>query len=208
MKEYNRVFWGEIAPSDHLLQIYESDDLFLHALESYAACGLLNGDGVIIIATDSHIAAIEAELSKNVELESYRASGQYISKNAEEALHSFMKDDKIDEKLFNEFVSSMLEKAKKNNGKVRAFGEMVAVLWGQGNRAAVSKLEKLWGRFCKKEMLCLFCAYPANGFRQDVNASIEHICSLHTKLLKENTHPTEAVNIYGERYSFFPAKNQ
>jgi len=40
-----QVFWGEIAPCDHLVQIYHNDTIFLNTLEGFATCGLLAGGG-------------------------------------------------------------------------------------------------------------------------------------------------------------------
>jgi len=31
----SHVFWGEIAPSDHLVQIYENDDVILDSLQGF-----------------------------------------------------------------------------------------------------------------------------------------------------------------------------
>jgi hypothetical protein len=33
------AFWGEIAPSEHLVQIYESDSAFTDTLEGFVAGG-------------------------------------------------------------------------------------------------------------------------------------------------------------------------
>lgn len=45
------AFWGEIAPCDHILQLYENDEDFLKYLEGFITSGLYAGDSVIVIAT-------------------------------------------------------------------------------------------------------------------------------------------------------------
>lgn len=35
-----QVFWGEIAPCDHLIQIYENESHFLNTLEGFAGSGI------------------------------------------------------------------------------------------------------------------------------------------------------------------------
>ena len=67
--------------------------------------------------------------------------------------------------------------------RVRAFGEMVALLWAQGHTAAIVRLEHLWHRMCQERGFSLFCAYPRVGFTQDVDASIREICAAHSKVL-------------------------
>jgi len=44
-------------------------------------------------------------------------------------------------------------------------------------------LEHLWNKFCEKESLCLFCAYPKTGFTEDINKSFQDICCAHSKML-------------------------
>ncbi len=50
-----QMFWGKIAPADHVVQIYEDDIIFMNALFGYVNTGLLEGDSIIIIATKEHI---------------------------------------------------------------------------------------------------------------------------------------------------------
>jgi NAD(P)H-hydrate repair Nnr-like enzyme with NAD(P)H-hydrate epimerase domain len=51
----SEIFWGEIAPCDHVLQIYEDDDIFLDALTGFVGGGINAGDAVIVIATATHL---------------------------------------------------------------------------------------------------------------------------------------------------------
>ena len=201
METNNQVFWGEMAPCDHLVQIYEDDEIFVHALTGFTENGFQNGDSVIIIATDSHLSLLEKQLNQNHDLAALKLSGRFIPVNAEDALSSFVIDDIVDEALFRKFVNGLITISRQNNHKVRAFGELVAVLWGQGNRQATYKLESLWDEFCKSDLICLFCAYPKSGFRQNARESIEHICSLHSKMIQQNTASPE-IDVYGSKLSF------
>jgi len=201
MDKLNHVFWGEIAPSDHFLQIYESDEIFLDSLEAFANSGFANDDGVIIIATDSHLLALNRRLEKNYNLNKLKAERQYIPIDAENALSEITNGDNIDEVKFHTLIDKLLSRVnKQRGGMVRVFGELVAILWGQGNRKAVIKLEKLWHELCSSGVLCLFCAYPKSGFRQDAIKSIKDICECHNNILENNTFSAE-LNIYGEKLS-------
>lgn len=57
-------FWGEVAPCDHLVHIYEDDAPFIDALSGFVAGGLLAGDAVIAIATPEHLKAVDARLAE------------------------------------------------------------------------------------------------------------------------------------------------
>src|ERR1043166_3914127 len=138
------VFWGEIAPCQHLVQIYEDEDVFLETLQGFVSGGLKAGDSVIFIATVAHLNALEERLKADgLDLEAARSQDQYIPLIAEEALAKFMVGDWPDDQLFLKFVSDLLARARGSERQVRAFGEMVAVLWAQGATGATVRLEHL-----------------------------------------------------------------
>src|SRR5688572_1147295 len=103
------VFWGELSPAAHIVQIYDEADVMLDALEGFVAGGLRSGDAVIIIATPMHLNALDARLLvQGFDLHALRESHQYISRDAVDTLAQFMANDWPDEKLFAESVSSLL----------------------------------------------------------------------------------------------------
>ena len=184
------IFWGEIAPCDHVVQIYEDDKVFLDALSGFVGGGINAGDCVILIATESHLSALKDRLTGlGVHVNALISDDRYIPLNAEQILSEFMVNGWPDENLFNQLVTKLLQRARRKNRRVRAFGEMVAILWAQGHNGATVQLEHLWNKFCEKEAFCLFCAYPKSGFTQDINASISNICSTHSKVISASEKP-------------------
>lgn len=180
-----KVFWGEIAPCDHVLQIYEDDDAFLELLTNFIGEGINLDEGVIVIATDVHLKGLEAKLSSHgLNVESLVSNKQYFPLNADDVLSKFMRDGWPDEELFVSVVTDLIKNARGRDKKVRAFGEMVAILWAEGNSGATVNLEHLWNKFCQKEVFCLFCAYPKSGFTQGNEESMQHICDSHTRMVK------------------------
>jgi len=180
----SRIFWGEIAPCEHLVQIYQDDGVFLDSLQGFVAGGLEMNDGVIVIATAEHLAALEDRLLKQgISLHIARSRDQYIALEAEETMSQFMVNGWPDDVLFERMVTRLLERARGRDRRVRAFGEMVAVMWGQGLNGATVRLEHLWHKFCQREAFSLFCAYPRSGFTQDADASMKEICDTHSRVL-------------------------
>ncbi len=182
------VFWGEIAPCNHLVQIYDNDEVVMDMIEGFVVSGFNSEEAVIIIATQNHLDALDARLTEQgFDINALRASNQYISLNAEIALTKFMVYGWPDEAMFMKFVNDTVVRAKGfNDRKVRAYGEMVAILWEQGYSGATVQLEHLWNKFCETENFCLFCASPKSGFTQDLNTSLNHICSTHSKIIAGN----------------------
>jgi hypothetical protein len=189
-----QAFWAEIAPCEHAVQIYENDKVFLDSLEGFVGSGLIAGDSIIIIATSEHLIALEERLAKQgFDINSLSSMDQYIGVDAKEALSHFMVNNWPQEDFFTEFIAKLLKRAQRNNNKVRAFGEMVSILWQQGLNAATVQLENLWNELHKNVQFTLFCAYPKAGFTQDINTSIDIICSSHTKIIEGSPKPSTEV---------------
>jgi hypothetical protein len=188
------VFWGEIAPCDHVLQIYESDGEFIDTLERFVTSGFACGESVIVIATPEHLKVLNQRLRRQGhDLFSLTLHDQYIALDAEETLAQFMINGWPDENLFHHLLTNLLLRARKKDRPVRAFGEMVAVLWSKGYSGATVHLEHLWTRFCEIEAFSLFCAYPKSGFTENAVESIARICGCHSKVIAGLNKSNEAV---------------
>ncbi len=180
----SQTFWGEIAPCEHVVQIYENDDVFLDLLNGFVNGGVNVGECVVVIATASHLKALNNRLkATGHDVSDLIEKSLYMPLDADQILSMFMVNDWPDENLFNQMVSEVISKAKIRGRQVRAFGEMVAILWAQGKVGATVRLEQLWNKFCENEAFCLFCAYPKSGFTQDASESVMHICGAHSKMI-------------------------
>jgi hypothetical protein len=179
-----RAFWGEMAPCDHIVQIYGDDSVFLDGLEGFVGNALRNGESAIVIATATHLHALEKRMRDHgIDVERARREDRYIDRLAEDTLERFMVDGWPDEALFKQCVSELLALGRgANNRKIRAFGEMVAILWARGKVAATLQLEMMWTRFCEAQQFPLFCAYPREGFTKNAAESIVDICRAHSKV--------------------------
>lgn len=179
------VFWGEIAPCDHVVQIYDEDAVFLETLTEFICGGLKAGDSVVIIATAQHRLSIEERL-KSKGFDPFRLSheNKYTPLDAQETLDRFMIDGWPDALLFNHTISEIMKKARRNATRIRAFGEMVAVLWSEGHTGATVRLEHLWNQFMENNEFCLYCAYPKSGFTQNALDSVHTICCTHSKVIE------------------------
>lgn len=139
-----QVFWGEIAPCDQLVQIYQDKRVFIETLEGFAGAGLSSGDSVIINATEQHLHMLEARLRKQgFDISALSLTGRYTGTEVIKALSAFMVNNWPDEALFTSLFTGLLINAKQSNDRVRAFAEMVAVLWQQRFNGATVHLESL-----------------------------------------------------------------
>jgi hypothetical protein len=176
------VFWGEMSPCEHFVQIYQDDAVLLDALQGFIGGALRTGESAIVIATPAHRSSLERRLrAEGINVDAAVADDRYIALDAEHTLSLFMRNGWPEADYFSEVVHDVLRRTK--GRRVRAFGEMVAVLWAQGHTGATVRLEHLWHGLCREESFALFCAYPKSGFTQDAVASLEEICAAHSKVL-------------------------
>lgn len=188
------VFWAEIAPTEHVVQIYENDEVFLNLLETFVINGFAAGDAVVLIATGDHLELLNERLTKaGANLTALLADDQYIPLDAEETLAEFMVGGWPDAVLFRQTINRIIRRARQKQRPLRAFGEMVAVLWAQGLSGATVHLENLWNRVCETEAFCLFCAYPKSGFVQDTVDSMNIICCAHSKMISGEHDPKSQI---------------
>lgn len=176
------AFFANTSSCAHVVHLYEKDDVFLDTLEGFTSGGLRAGEVVVLIATTAHLFALEYRLRKNGgwDVADLRQRGQYVAISASEALAGFMRDGRVDESRFNETVVAAIEAAQAGGRRVRAFGEMVALLWTSGDRHATRRLEELWNSVCRDRKLSLLCAYPRQ--QPDSDPAMLEICALHSRV--------------------------
>jgi hypothetical protein len=178
------VFWGEISPCEHSVQIYENDEGFLDALEGFVSSGLRRGDAAVVIATPAHRLNLSRRLlNQGLDLDAAVSQDRYIELDAEQTLGQFIRDGWPDDELFAACVGRILRRARRGGRQVRAFGEMVALLWAQGHSGATVRLERLWHGLCRDESFPVFCAYPRSVFTQNAVDSLQEIFDTHTKVV-------------------------
>jgi hypothetical protein len=89
-----------------------------------------------------------------------------------------------DPDLFQMVVGSTILRSTTHRTRVRAYGEMVSLLWAEGNAAATLRLEVLWSDLQRRIPFPLLCAYPMRDFPNEPDNGFDEICSHHTRLLK------------------------
>jgi hypothetical protein len=179
------IAWHALPPSEHFVQVYPNDQVFLDVLEGYVAGGLRAGEGVVVIATPLHLDLLAARLTAaGFDLTAAAAKDKYVALDAERTLRSFMIRGWPDEILFEHVISRVLERAGRDGRRVRAFGEMVVLLWNEGRTGATICLEQLWHSLCRRREFSLFCAYPRSSFADNTDLSIEQIYATHSKVLQ------------------------
>jgi signal transduction histidine kinase/ActR/RegA family two-component response regulator len=180
-----RSDWSEMSESDHFVQFYETDLFLLNSVCGFIGTGLRSGDACIVVATKAHRDGLHARLQAyGVDLAVASASGQYVSLDVAEVLSEFMVEGSPDPVRFAGVLGDIITRAAEGRGRVRVFGEMVALLWADGNRSAAIRLEELWNDLQQTHAISLFCAYPMNGFGGESLAEpLGDVCATHSRVI-------------------------
>jgi PAS domain S-box-containing protein len=181
---------------EHFVQFYDKDEFLVESVGAYVGAGLGAGEGAIVIATPEHREALATQLRKQgIDLIVVESRGQYVPLDAREILSKFMVDDWPDETLFQKFIGSLVGETAQAHQGVRAFGEMVALLWADGKGEAAIRLEELWNNLGKVHSFSLFCAYPINGFAHSENEEpFQRICQTHSRVVPAESYAAQQRN--------------
>jgi hypothetical protein len=104
--------------------------------------------------------------------------------DAERTLARFMANGMPQWKAFHEVIGGLIAELRLRYPTVRAYGEMVDVLWQRGEREAAIRLEEYWNELGKLQTFSLFCAYrmnPLDGCAY--GGALESVCKTHTHLI-------------------------
>ncbi|MGH7512971.1 MAG: MEDS domain-containing protein [Gemmatimonadales bacterium] len=183
--------WGELLDQakggEHLVQLYGEDDrLLARHVSRYLAEGVRRGDGLVVIATPGHATAIRHQLGQgDPAVAAAVRSGRLLFLDAREMLDRFLVNGEPDRARFEQVVGGVLRgvRARSSSGRVRAFGEMVALLWEAGRQDSATALEQYWNGLLDDGSFSLLCGYPLDLFSPDADlASIEVVLREHSHL--------------------------
>src|ERR1041384_2948486 len=131
----------------HFVQFYEAEAQLIAAVSQYLLAGLAAGEPLVLVATPEHREAFAAELAASgFDVRRLREAGRLTFLDARETLASFLRGNEPDADLFDASIGAALDRihAMHGNHPIRAYGEMVDLLWRDGKAQAALKLEGLW----------------------------------------------------------------
>ena len=172
----------------HAVRFYEDDNSLCRIVSGFIAEGLSFGQPALVIATQPHAACIVKNLvDAGINVENLKKQGDLLVLDARQTLATFMANGQPDADFFRGSANRALERLSRGrNRTIRAYGEMVDVLWKDGMTEAAIKLEMLWNRLANTHDFSLLCGYAMGNFYKD--ASIDDVCSHHTHRVSDDGH--------------------
>jgi CheY-like chemotaxis protein len=169
----------------HGVYFYEDTPSLSHTVASFIGEGLVADQPAVLIATASHSAAILEQLAAiGVDAEGRIEQGELLMLDADEVLNRFMVDELPHAGRFEDTMNPIIDKAAGSlKRSVRAYGEMVDVLWRNDQEAAAVSLEILWNQLIARRECSLLCGYSLDAVGK--GGGYNRICDQHSHVHRE-----------------------
>jgi hypothetical protein len=153
----------------HAVKFYDSQDSLCRLVAGFLAEGLIEQQPALLIATPEHRNGIVDELrARHFDIDRLVSTGDFVQLDAATVLASIMVDGMPDEQLFLHNMLTTVERICRGRHCVlRAYGEMVDVLWKQQQDVAAIRLEMLWNKLAASKKFSLLCGYAMGNFYKD-----------------------------------------
>lgn len=177
-------------PGRHFCQIHDDPAALTDAVIAYAKFGLLAGNAVVVAAEAKRLkAVVDALAAAYIDVEHSVDSGQLTLLDAEVLLDRVMAGARPDAAAFTRIVGGVLDGvAARGFTHTRVYGELVNLLWHQGNSDASIELEELWNELATSHRFALYCGYEMGGLDEAAyEGPLAEIARCHSDLLETDS---------------------
>jgi hypothetical protein len=173
-----------LLPRRHAATFYGSDDSLVSTIGAFLKEGLTAGEPALVIATPDHRSAIQAKLAvTGINVTAAKRDGDLVLLDAEEMMGTFMVNEAPDSQAFERVFGALMRQVQRGRARkpVRAYGEIVNVLWQRGAPDAAIQVEMLWNKLASSFEFSLLCGYAMGNFFKQAER-LEEICRLHSHI--------------------------
>jgi hypothetical protein len=170
------------AVHDHVVNVYEEDGDIVEDVTDNLLHAIRRGGAGVAIATGAHLEAIGDGLCEGgVDPLVACRDGRFVPLDAERTLSRCMADGAVDRMAFTSAIEPVIAEASRHGRAVRAFGEMVSLLWDADDAPGAVSLEGLWNDLAVRRPFGLYCAYSVAtlGGHGPLTA-VGHMCAQHS----------------------------
>jgi hypothetical protein len=178
----------------HAVRFYDSEAALCRIVASFLREGLALGQPALVIATPEHSQGIIAELrARELNIKALRGTYGLIVLEAQKTMDSFMVNGRPDTSRFTETVTAAIDMTgHRGRTPIRAYSEMVDVLWKDGRDEAAIQLEVLWNKVARTRQFSLLCGYAMGNFYKQAR-HLEDVYEQHTQIIPHDTHDAKVI---------------
>ncbi len=176
-------------PLIHSVHFYDHDGEMIDRLRGIVVSALATGNAVLVVATPEHRQELTNSLHQHwTNWAAARDEGRFLLVDAQETLGQFMVEGRPSRDLFRSAVGHLIREvrftARSANRGLTAFGEMVAILWKDGQKQAALELEALWNELLSDGTFHLHCAYPKQSMTSEGDEqALQSVCDHHSHII-------------------------
>jgi len=176
-----------VCDGEHVVQFYDREADLVRAVGAYLLSAVAEDAVAIVIAAEAHRVAFEAELVEaGVDVIQATEAGRVVWLDAARTLALCTEDGRIEPGRFRQVIGGVVRWARGTGRAVRAYGEMVALLWDAGDIVGAIELEKLWNELGHELSFALWCGYHTRSLAGEEHADAMHeLCQLHSAVVPD-----------------------
>jgi hypothetical protein len=173
---------GNGAAPQHSLQLFDCRDSVADAVSGFIAEGVEGGDVVLaVMRRDNWEATARRLRERGLDPDVAQASGGLTVLDAAATLATFLVNGRIDEKLFEDSVGTLVWALASGDRRLRVYGEMVDVLASTGDFRIALQLEARWNDLRAETPFTLYCGYSAENFgNPKLSETLRLTCQAHS----------------------------
>lgn len=174
------------ADKAHMVQLYQDPAVLRATVSHYLSDGFRCGDSAAVIATPDHWKDFQRGLQeRGTDPTRLEQEGRLLYRDARSTLDTFMRGGMPDEGLFRSAVQPVLSTLSASGAPhVRAYGEMVSLLWNDRRYDAAVRLEELWNQLAESCSFTLLCAYEGDALAPEFHGRCaESVYRQHTHIV-------------------------
>ena len=182
---------GNGAAPQHSLQLFDCRDSVAEVVSGFIAEGVEAGDVVLAVMRRETWESTARQLrERGLDPAVAQASGGLTVLDAAATLDTFLVNGRIDQKLFEESVGTLVWALASSDRRLRIYGEMVDVLASRGDFRIALQLEARWNELRAQTPFTLFCGYSAENFgNPKMSETLRLTCQAHSHILTNPRDP-------------------
>ena len=175
---------GNGAAPQHSLQLFDCRDSVADAVSGFIAEGVEAGDVVLAVMRRETWESTARRLrERGLDPAVAQASGGLTVLDAAATLETFLVNGRIDQKLFEDSVGTLVWALASSDRRLRIYGEMVDVLASTGDFRIALQLEARWNDLRAETPFTLFCGYSAENFgNPKLSETLRLTCQAHSHI--------------------------
>jgi anti-sigma regulatory factor (Ser/Thr protein kinase) len=178
-----------LEPHVHAVSFYIHDQDVVGELARFVADGIAQEGRAVVVATYEHRKElVEILVGMGLDPNELPVAGRLLLLDAEQTLRSFTTGSGFDQDRFAASVGARVIDAGADGAPVRVFGEMVGLLWADGDVQGAIALETMWNDLIAEVGFDLMCAYPASLIEASSLVEVRGVCDQHSSVRAPQPH--------------------